>query len=128
VIGSAVALAGLSERFAFGNGEANSDAHMDAVNLTTTCWVGGPCSGSGPRVQADLENGLFMGSNNTELANKGNSSDFVTALLKNIAQSPIVLLHADAIDDLTWTSVFTIDQSADLQETYLSAKYGTPPA
>ncbi len=56
------------------------------------------------------------------------------------AQTPVVLLHADAIDNLTWTSVFTIDPSADLQETYLpalgqgwttqdlSAKYGTPPA
>jgi hypothetical protein len=55
------------------------------------------------------------------------------------AQTPIVLLHADAIGALTWTSVFTVDPDADLQETYLpaigdswttqdlSAKYGTPP-
>jgi Alpha-L-arabinofuranosidase B, catalytic len=86
--------------FDFGNGEANSDdngdAHMDAVNLTTTCWNGGPCSGSGPWVQADLENGLFMGSNNTELANKGNSSDFVTALLKNNGQTTFALKGGNA--------------------------------
>ena len=55
------------------------------------------------------------------------------------AETPIVLLHADAIGALTWTSVFTVDPNADLQETYLpaigagwttqdlSAKYGTPP-
>ena len=73
--------------FDFGNGEADSDdngaAHMDAVNFSTTCWAGGHCTGNGPWVQADLENGLFMGANNTNLANQGNNSDFATALLKN---------------------------------------------
>jgi hypothetical protein len=56
-------------------------------------------------------------------------------------RAPIALLHPDASGDLTWTSVYTIDESSDhLQETYLpatgdawttrdlSANYGTPPA
>ena len=81
--------------FDFGNAEAdsddNGDGHMDAVNLTTTCWNGGPCSGSGPWVQADLENGLFMGSDRHERANTGNSSDFVTAMLKNNGQTTFAL-------------------------------------
>jgi hypothetical protein len=81
--------------FDFGNAETDSQDHgagtMDAVNLSTTCWNGGPCTGSGPWVQADLENGLFMGANNTELANQGNSSDFVTAMLKNDGQTTFAL-------------------------------------
>jgi hypothetical protein len=72
--------------FDFGNAEtSNTDTgngHMDAINFGTECWFS-PCSGSGPWVQADLENGLFMGGNGSDLGNKGNSSTFVTAMLKN---------------------------------------------
>ena len=86
--------------FDFGNGEANSDdntgGHMDAVNLSTTCWPGGQCTGNGPWVQADLEDGLFMGANNTNLANLGNSTDFVTALLKNNGQTTFALKGGDS--------------------------------
>jgi len=86
--------------FDFGNGEANSidnhAAHMDAVNLSTTCWPGGQCTGNGPWVQADLEDGLFMGAKNTNLANLGNSSDFVTALLKNNGQTTFALKGGNA--------------------------------
>jgi hypothetical protein len=46
------------------------------------CWFA-PCSGSGPWVQADLENGLFAGANGSDTNNHGNSGAFVTALLKN---------------------------------------------
>ena len=34
-------------------------------------------------MQADLENGLFAGGNGSNTANDGNSSAFVTALVKN---------------------------------------------
>jgi hypothetical protein len=55
---------------------------MDAINFGTECWFS-PCTGSGPWVQADLENGLFAGGNGSDTSNLGNSSAFVTALLKN---------------------------------------------
>jgi hypothetical protein len=86
--------------FDFGNAEANNhdtgDAHMDSVNLSTTCFDGGTCSGNGPWVQADLENGLFMGSTYTNTANKGNSTPFVTAMLDNTAQSTFALSGGDS--------------------------------
>ncbi|WP_370150898.1 arabinofuranosidase catalytic domain-containing protein [Streptacidiphilus sp. EB129] len=72
--------------FDYGNAETSNDdtgnGHMDAINFGTECWFS-PCSGSGPWVQADLENGLFAGGNGSDTGNKGNSSAFVTALLKN---------------------------------------------
>src|SRR5450755_1639914 len=72
--------------FAYGNAETNSDdngnGHMDAINFSTECWFA-PCSGSGPWVQADLENGLFAGANGSDTSNKGNPGTFVTALVKN---------------------------------------------
>ena len=55
--------------FDFGNAETtNTDTgngHMDAINFGTECWFT-PCTGSGPWVQADLENGLFMGGNGSD--------------------------------------------------------------
>jgi non-reducing end alpha-L-arabinofuranosidase len=72
--------------FDYGNAETNSrdngNGHMDAINFSTECWFA-PCSGAGPWVQADLENGLFAGANGSDTSNHGNSSTFVTALLKN---------------------------------------------
>jgi non-reducing end alpha-L-arabinofuranosidase len=72
--------------FDYGNAETNNDdngnGHMDAINFGTECWFA-PCSGSGPWVQADLENGLFAGANGSDSSNLGNSSAFVTALVKN---------------------------------------------
>jgi hypothetical protein len=72
--------------FDYGNAETNSkdtgNGHMDAVNFSTECWFS-PCSGSGPWVQADLENGLFAGGNGSNTNNTGNASTFATALLKN---------------------------------------------
>src|SRR5580693_7037748 len=70
----------------FGNAETsgtdNGNGHMDAINFGTECWFT-PCSGSGPWVQADMENGLFAGGNGSDPGNQGNSSTFVTAMLKN---------------------------------------------
>ncbi len=72
--------------FDYGNAETSGNdtgnGHMDAINFGTECWFS-PCSGSGPWVQADLENGLFAGGNGSWTNNKGNASPFVTALLKN---------------------------------------------
>jgi hypothetical protein len=95
--------------FDFGNTEnTNRDTgngHMDAVNLGTKCYFP-PCTGSGPWVEADMENGLFSGGNGSNLANKGNSSNFVTALLKNDGQTTYALKGGDSQsgDLSTWYS------------------------
>ncbi|MFE9450000.1 arabinofuranosidase catalytic domain-containing protein [Streptomyces sp. NPDC006739] len=72
--------------FDYGNAETSTtdtgNGHMDAINFGTECWFS-PCSGSGPWVQADLENGLFAGANGSDTNNKGNSSEYVTAMEKN---------------------------------------------
>jgi len=72
--------------FDYGNAETNGrddgNGHMDAINFSTKCFFS-PCSGSGPWVQADLENGLFAGANGSDTNNKGNSSAFVTAMVKS---------------------------------------------
>jgi hypothetical protein len=63
--------------FDYGNAEANNDdngnGHMEAINFGTECWFS-PCTGSGPWVQADLENGLFSGGNGSNTANDGNTA------------------------------------------------------
>ena len=84
--------------FDYGNAETSTDfsaGHMDAVNFSTECWFT-PCSGSGPWVQADLEAGLFAGGNGSNMNNKGNSSKFVTALLKNNGQDKYAIKGGDA--------------------------------
>ncbi|AEV85620.1 alpha-N-arabinofuranosidase [Actinoplanes sp. SE50] len=71
--------------FDYGNAETNNrdtgNGDMDAINFGTECWFT-PCAG-GPRVQADLENGLFAGGNGVNTTNTGRGSAFVTAMLKN---------------------------------------------
>jgi hypothetical protein len=70
----------------FGNAETSGtdtgNGHMDAINFGTECWFA-PCTGTGPWVQADLENGLFAGANGSDPSNKGNASTFVTAIVNN---------------------------------------------
>ncbi len=84
--------------FDYGNVEATindtGNGHMDAVNLGTTCFFP-PCSGPGPWVAADLENGLFQG-NYSNTANLGNATPFVTALLKNNGQTTFALKGGNA--------------------------------
>jgi non-reducing end alpha-L-arabinofuranosidase len=69
----------------FGNAEVQEldtgNGHMDALNISTRNATGS--YGSGPWVAADLENGLYKGATLTDNANHGNSSNFVTAVLKN---------------------------------------------
>ena len=76
--------------FDYGNAESTAadtgNGHMDAVSIATTCYFA-PCTGSGPWVEADMENGMFQGNNGSNTANAGNSSTFVTAVLKNNGQN-----------------------------------------
>ena len=85
--------------FDYGNAETSThdtgNGHMNAINFGTECWFA-PCSGSGPWVQADLENGLFAGGNGSDTANKGNSSTFVTALVKSDGQTNYAVKGGDA--------------------------------
>jgi len=80
--------------FDYGNAETSGrdtgNGHMDAVNLGTECYFP-PCTGGGPWVEADLENGLFSGGNGSWTPNQGNSSNFVTAMLKNSGTSTYAL-------------------------------------
>jgi hypothetical protein len=84
--------------FDFGNAETNSNdngaGRMDALNFGTFCGFP-PCSGSGPWVEADLENGQFMGNRNNP-DNPSVSSDFVTAMLKNDSRSTFALKNGNA--------------------------------
>src|SRR5262249_44124005 len=85
--------------FDYGNAETNSrdngNGHMDAINFSTDCFFS-PCSGLGPWVQADLENGLFAGANGSDRNNKGNSSAFVTALVKSNGKTTYAIKGGNA--------------------------------
>jgi Alpha-L-arabinofuranosidase B, catalytic len=85
--------------FDFGNAETNNDdngaGHMDAVNLTTYC-ESGPCTGVGPWVEADMENGQYMGGDGSNPDDTGNGSDFVTAMLGNNGQTTFELAGGNA--------------------------------
>jgi non-reducing end alpha-L-arabinofuranosidase len=87
--------------FDYGNAETNTrdngNGHMDAINFGTECWFS-PCFGSGPWVQADLENGLFQSNlgHSTNTSNTGNRAPFVTAVLKNNGQNFFALKDGNA--------------------------------
>ena len=85
--------------FDYGNAEAvpadTGNGHMDAVSIATTCYFA-PCTGSGPWVEADLENGMFQGANGSNPANLGNATTYVTALLKNNGQTTYALKGGNA--------------------------------
>ncbi|WP_037906658.1 arabinofuranosidase catalytic domain-containing protein [Actinacidiphila yeochonensis] len=80
--------------FDYGNAESTpydtGNGHMDALSIATTCFFA-PCTGSGPWVEADMENGMFQGNNGSNTANQGNSSAFVTAVLKDNGQTAYAL-------------------------------------
>ena len=82
----------------FGNIESTETdtgaSHMDALNLSLLNAPGS--SGHGPWVEADLENGVFQGGTAVNTANLGNSSEFVTALLKDNGQTTFALKGGDA--------------------------------
>ncbi|MFF3561604.1 arabinofuranosidase catalytic domain-containing protein [Streptomyces sp. NPDC002574] len=80
--------------FDFGNVEAQvhdtGHSHMDALNMSTLAACD-PCHGSGPWVQADLEDGIYQADTNAHSVNGGNTSPFVTALLKNNGRTTFAL-------------------------------------
>jgi len=60
---------------------------METINLSKECWFT-PCTGTGPWVLADLENGLFAGGptgHNTK--NTSVAYDYVTAIVKGNSTS-----------------------------------------
>ncbi|WP_433217206.1 arabinofuranosidase catalytic domain-containing protein [Dactylosporangium sp. CS-047395] len=79
--------------FDYGNAEATpydiGNGHMDAISIATTCFFP-PCQGSGPWIEADMENGMFQGGNGSN-PNPGNNSAYVTAVLKNNGQTTYAL-------------------------------------
>ncbi|MBW8818626.1 MAG: alpha-N-arabinofuranosidase [Catenulispora sp. 13_1_20CM_3_70_7] len=86
--------------FDYGNTEidhhADGNGAMDAINFGTECWFGG-CSGTGPWVEADLENGLFTGGSKAWNPNQvSETSRFVTAMLKNNGTTQMALKGANA--------------------------------
>jgi hypothetical protein len=86
--------------FDYGNSETDrkvdGNGAMDAINFSTSCWFGS-CAGSGPWIQADLEDGLYQGgSSASNPKNVGISSRFVTAMLKNNGTSAFALKGGSA--------------------------------
>lgn len=94
--------------FDFGNVEVTSTntgaGHMDTLIMSTFCGAP-PCSGKGPWVQADLENGVFMGGGSSNLANVSQTSRFVTGVLRNNGQTSFALDGGNATS-ATLTSLF----------------------
>ncbi len=85
--------------FDYGNTEqpvANDtgNGHMDAVYFGNRCEHP-PCSGSGPWIAADLENGLFQG-NGSNTNNQPVTLDLITAMLKNDGQTKFALKTGNA--------------------------------
>lgn len=87
--------------FDFGNVERTStntgEGHMDTLIMSTFCGAP-PCSGRGPWLQADLENGVFMGDGTSNLANVSQTSPFVTGVLRNDGQTSFALDGGDATE------------------------------
>ena len=75
----------------FGSGEtSNTDTgagHMNAIEWGNACWFGG-CTGSGPWVEADLENGMYSTNTGPNTAsNPGVNYPFVSAWEKTTARA-----------------------------------------
>ncbi len=87
--------------FDYGSGEtSNTDtgnATMNAIYWGTACWFGG-CVGSGPWVEADLENGMYHTNtgSNKDSNNQGVHFPFVSAWEKNNGTSNFTLKYGNA--------------------------------
>ena len=84
----------------FGSGEtSNTDTgagHMNAIEWGNACWFGG-CTGSGPWVEADLENGMYSTNTGPNTAsNPGVNYPFVSAWEKNNGTSNFTLKYGNA--------------------------------
>jgi hypothetical protein len=86
--------------FDYGSGETShtdtGDATMNAIEWGTACWFGG-CTGSGPWVEADLENGMYSTNTGPNTAdNQGVRFPFVSAWEKNNGVSNFTLKYGNA--------------------------------
>jgi hypothetical protein len=80
--------------FDYGSGD---NATMNAIEWGTACWFGG-CVGTGPWVEADLENGMYHTNtgSNKDAANSGVHYPFVSAWEKNNGTSNFTLKYGNA--------------------------------
>jgi len=86
--------------FDFGSGETShtdtGNGHMNAIEFGSACWFGG-CTGSGPWVEADLENGMYSTNTGPNTAsNPGVHDSFVSAWEKNNGTSNFTLKYGNA--------------------------------
>jgi hypothetical protein len=84
----------------YGSGETSNtdtgDSTMNAIYWGTACWFGG-CTGSGPWVEADLENGMYSTNTGPNSSNNtGVNHPFVSAWEKNNGTSNFTLKYGDA--------------------------------
>lgn len=92
--------------FDYGSGETShtdtGNATMNAIYWGTACWFGtwanNPCVGTGPWVEADLENGMYHTStgSNKDPNNPGVHHALVSAFEKNNGTSNFTLKYGDA--------------------------------
>jgi len=92
--------------FDYGSGENShtdtGNATMNAIEWGTACWFGtwanNPCVGTGPWVEADLENGMFHTNtgSNKDPNNTGVHFPFVSAWEKNNGTSNFTLKYGNA--------------------------------
>ncbi|CAM5344766.1 MULTISPECIES: arabinofuranosidase catalytic domain-containing protein [Streptomyces] len=86
--------------FDYGSGENShtdtGNATMNAIYWGNACWFGG-CTGSGPWVEADLENGMYHTNtgSNKDPNNTGVHYPFVSAWLKNNGTSNFTLKYGN---------------------------------
>ena len=87
--------------FDYGSGENShtdtGNATMNAIEWGTACWFGG-CVGTGPWVEADLENGMYHTNtgSNKDPNNSGVHFPFVSAWEKNNGTSNFTLKYGNA--------------------------------
>jgi hypothetical protein len=87
--------------FDYGSGENShtdtGNATMNAIYWGTACWFKN-CVGSGPWVEADLENGMYhnAGGSNKDTNNQGVHYPFVSAWEKNNGTSNFTLKYGNA--------------------------------
>jgi len=86
--------------FDYGSGENShtdtGNATMNAIEWGTACWLGG-CTGPGPWVEADLENGMYSSNTGPNSSSyQGVNFPFVTAMEKNNGTSNFTLKYANA--------------------------------
>jgi hypothetical protein len=92
--------------FDYGSGETShtdtGNATMNALYWGTACWFGtwanNPCVGTGPWVEADLENGMYHTNtgSNKDPNNPGVHDAFVSAFEKNNGTSNFTLKYGNA--------------------------------